>query len=87
MVNAAKNGEADKANYARDKWYKNADEIAEFLSSINKCWSRVKWKNMLYNHLEMTEKEVILRLQGNYKANINMFDSIENGGLYVLRNH
>lgn len=42
LVNAAKSGEVDKANVARDKWNKNADEIAEFLSSINKCWNRAK---------------------------------------------
>ena len=78
LVNAAKNGEVDKANTAIDKWYKNADEIAEFLSSVNRCWNKAKWKSMLYSHLEMTEKEAALRLQGNYTADINVFDSIEN---------
>lgn len=33
---------------------------------------------MLYSHLKMTEKEAVLRLQGNYTADIKMFDSIEN---------
>lgn len=77
LLNAAKNGETAKANAARDRWYKNADEIAEFLASINRFWSRAEWQNMLYSHLEMTEKEAALRLQGNYAADINMFDSIE----------
>ena len=77
LVNAAKNGEADKVNAARDRWYKNADEIAVFLSSINPCWNRSKWKSMLHGHLEMTEKEAILRLQGKYTAYIEIFDSIE----------
>lgn len=78
LVNAAKNGEIAKADTARDRWYKNADEIAEFLSSINRCWNKAKWKNMLYIHPEMTEKEAMLRLQGNYTADINVFDNIEN---------
>lgn len=81
LVNAAKNGEVDKANTAREKWYENADEIAEFLSSVNRCWDKTKWKNMLYSHLEMTEKEATLRLQGNYTADIDMFDQIENEAL------
>ncbi len=80
LVNAAKNGQADKVNLARKKWYKNADEIAEFLSSINPCWSESKWKDMLYSHLEMTEKEATLRLQGNYAADIQAFDEIESQG-------
>ena len=33
---------------------------------------------MIYSHLEMTEKEAILHLQGNYTADINVFDNIEN---------
>ena len=77
LVNAVKNGEADKADLARKRWYKNADEIAEFLSSINPCWSEAKWKDMLYGHLRMTEKEATLRLQGNYATDINVFDDIE----------
>lgn len=81
LVNAAKNGETEKANYARQKWYQNADEIASFLSSINSCWSRTKWKKMLYSHLEMTEKEATLRLQGNYAADIEVFNNIENEAL------
>lgn len=81
LVNAAKNAEADKANDARKKWYENADEIAGFLSSINSCWHEAKWKDMLYSHLKMTEKEATLRLQGNYAADIQVFDSIENEAL------
>lgn len=32
---------------------------------------------MLYSHLEMTEKEATLRLQGNYSADIRVFNDIE----------
>lgn len=78
LVNAAKRGEVNKANTARDRWYKNADEIAGFLSSVNRCWNKAAWKKMLYSHLEMTEKEATLRLQGNYTADIHVFDNIEN---------
>ena len=47
LVNAAKNREMEKANCAHKKWYKNADEIASFLSSVNQCWDETKWKDML----------------------------------------
>ncbi len=81
LVNAAKNGETEKVNSARKKWYKNADEIAHFLSSINQCWNETNWKRMLYSHLEMTEKEAVLRLHGNYALDIKTFDDIENEAL------
>ena len=66
LVNAAKSGQTAKANAARNSWYKNADEIAGFLSSVNRCWDKAKWKEMLYSHLEMTEKEASLRLKGGF---------------------
>lgn len=81
LVNAAKNGETDKVNDARVRWYKNADEIAAFLSSINRYWCKAQWQDMLYSHLEMTENEATLRLQGNYTADINVFDNIETEAL------
>ena len=81
LVNAAKKGEAQKADIARKEWYKNADEIAGFLHCINHCWSEEKWKDMMYSHLEMTEKEATLRLNGKYSADINIFDDIENEAL------
>lgn len=81
LINGAKNRDFEKANCARKKWYKNADEISSFLSSVNRCWNEGKWKTMLYSHLEMTEKEAMLRLQGNYAADIKVFNDIENEAL------
>lgn len=36
---------------------------------------------MLYSHLEMTEKEAVLRLQGKYLADMEIFESIEEEAL------
>lgn len=81
LVNAAKNGETAKANNARQKWYENADEIAEFLSCINPYWSKSNWTEMMYEHLKMTEREATLRLGGEYAKDIAIFDSIEEQAL------
>lgn len=85
LVNAAKNGDMEKVNCIRQKWYENADEIACFLSSINQCWNKAKWKEMLYSHLEMTEKEATLRLQGDYAADIQVFNQIEKEALKMAK--
>ncbi len=81
LVNAAKNKNIIKADEARKKWYENADEIACFLSKINPYWDQSRWKSKLYSHLEMTEKEAVLRLQGNDQADIKNFERIENEAL------
>lgn len=77
LVNSSKNNEKIKAENTRKKWYANADDIAEFLSDINPYWNRQQWENMLYSHLEMTEKEVALRLDKKYEEDIDNFDNIE----------
>ncbi len=77
LVGAAKNGETGRAGSLRGQWYRNADEIAAFLASVNRCWQESKWKDMLHSHLKMTEKEAELRLKGNYAADIQIFGSIE----------
>lgn len=81
LVNAAKNQQPEKAMEARSKWYKNAEDIAEFLAATNPCWNKAEWKHMLFKHLEMTEKEATLRLQGHYAEDIVVFDAIEEEAL------
>lgn len=81
LVNAAKKQESGNVEIARRKWYANADEIAKFLALINPYWDEAVWKNLLSNHLEMTEREAVLRLNGNYSEDIKNFDSIEQQAL------
>lgn len=81
LVNAAKNKDQKLADDLRKKWYENADQIAEFLASINRFWDEEMWRSMMYKHLDMTEKEVSLRLQGAYTPDIHMFGRIEQEAL------
>ncbi|MGN0468189.1 MAG: acetylglutamate kinase [Acutalibacteraceae bacterium] len=83
LVNSAKNNQKDKVLSARKKWYENAEAIAEFLARINPFWSVKKWTQMLNTHLELTEKEVLLRLAGKYQEDINNFNTIENSAMLM----
>lgn len=77
LVTAAKNKDDAKVGEDRRKWYANADEIARFLAGINPFWDESRWRSMLYDHLEMTEQEAVLRLAGRFPEDIRMFDRIE----------
>lgn len=83
LVNAAKSGNTDVVNEERKKWYANADEIAEFLSSINPYWSKNEWTLMLHDHLKMTEDEAVARLTGQYSKDVSLFDAIEDQALMM----
>lgn len=81
LVNAAKDGKTDLVESERKKWYANADEISDFLASINCFWSVKSWKAMLYDHLEMTEAEAVQRIEGHYENDISEFDKISTQAL------
>lgn len=67
----------------KKQWYANADQIAYFLGEINPYWSSQEWKKMLYEHLELTKKEVASLLSRNYAESINIFDTIEKQALMM----
>lgn len=81
LVNAAKAGDNAAADAARKKWYANADDISAFLGEINPYWSVETWRQLFYSHLQMTEKEATLRLEGNYAEDIKVYDMIEKEAL------
>lgn len=81
LVNESKKGNTEAANAARAEWYKNADNIAYFLSRINPYWSQQEWQNMLRMHLRLVEQEAVLRLTGQYAEDVALFDTVEQQAL------
>ncbi len=81
LVNAAKAGNQDLASKTERDWYDNADEIANFLGSINPYWSEDEWKRMLYKHLALTKDEAVNMLNKKYSEDISVYDEIEKQAL------
>lgn len=77
LIVPLKNNNQRLANELNDKWYKNADEMANFFSRINPYYSREKLRDMLYDHLELISDEVDARLKKDYRADINAFDKVQ----------
>ncbi len=59
------------------QWYENANQLALFLSDINPYWNYQMLQNALYYHLDMTKDEIIKRLNGQYAADVYLYDFIE----------
>jgi len=76
MVKFAKAGNKAQLEVEEKKWYVNADDIATFLSSANPNLSKKAVTDMLYDHLKVTKDEVVYRLNGNYKSDIQAYDLI-----------
>lgn len=77
VVDSAKtSNKADLEKYNK-LWYKNADQIAHFLSSLNPNYSEKDLKDMLHKHLQFVTDQVVARLNKDWKADIEAYDKGE----------
>nr|WP_240793368.1 acetylglutamate kinase [Psychrobacillus vulpis] len=81
LVTAAVKGDAKKAKEKEKEWYRNADDIAVFLSSINPYLSKEEVQKMFYTHLALTKNEAVSMIQKKYKESVQLFDQIEEQAL------
>ena len=79
LIVALKNNNQKLVKELTDKWYKNADDIAEAFSRVNPYYSKERLKDMLYDHLELITDEVTARLRKDYSADIETFDKVQQG--------
>lgn len=76
IIDAAKKGDDSRFKDANQKWDRNVEEIAGFLSSANPNWPRADVTDLLMQHLNLTRKEVVARLQQKHDEDIEAFDQI-----------
>jgi hypothetical protein len=77
VLQYAKAGDKPKLNGALAAWYANAHQIAAFLHSANTHnWSLSAMDTMMENHLALTTKEAVSRLQGNWAADVAAYDRV-----------
>lgn len=77
LVKAAKAGDQRAAADAEKRWYANADEIVQFMHSINPHWTKDIMRRMFYSHLALTKAEAVAILSKDYKAGVDWYDKIE----------
>lgn len=77
VVDAAKSNNKSDLDKYNTLWFKNADDIADFLSSANPNLSNSELKDMLHKHLEFVTNQAIARLNKNWNADIDAYDKGE----------
>jgi hypothetical protein len=74
---AAKAGDSGKLDIASKAWYKNADDIAMFLSDANpQNWPVKEMKMHMKDHLDLTLAEAVARLQMKWSDDIIAYDKV-----------
>ncbi|EWG09593.1 glycosyl transferase [Cytobacillus firmus] len=74
IVEAAKSGQGAKVNQLNKKWYRNADDIAAFLSGANPSLKDEDVKKLLYKHLELVTNDLTASLVKDWEARIVSID-------------
>lgn len=85
LIVALKNNNQKEAMELNQKWYQNADDMAEAFSTINPFYPKEEIRKMLYEHLRLTTDEVNARLKGDYVADINAYDMVQKEILRMSR--
>lgn len=77
LITAMRDRQMAMANELNRQWYINADKMADAFSNINPYYNREDIRKMLYDHLDLTKQEVSARLAGDYPADIEAFNEVE----------
>jgi hypothetical protein len=83
LLAAAKSGEDAAVEAASGAWYRNGDQVADFLAGANPdAWPKDVLRGMMRTHLDDTLAEATLRMQGDHAAEVRVYDKIH---AHILR--
>ena len=77
LLAAAKGGDAAAVEEASGAWYRNGDQVADFLAAANPdAWPQDVLRSMMRSHLDDTLAEATHRLKGEHAAEVRVYDRI-----------
>jgi hypothetical protein len=75
IVTAAKKGDDNAVAESTKAWYRNGNQIANFLSAAG-VGPKSDLRAMMKGHLDTTLDEAVARLSGDYEAEIKAYDEV-----------
>lgn len=77
LIAAAKSGDTTAVRAVSAQWYANGDSIADFLSGANpRNWPAATMRSAMRMHLDLTLKEAVARLHGDWAGDIAAYDEV-----------
>lgn len=74
VVHAAASGDPNVVAVQQQRWSQNGHDIAALLSSANPNLPKPLLEQMLQKHLDLTTKEAVSRLHGDWASDIAAYD-------------
>jgi hypothetical protein len=77
LLAAAKGGDQAAVERHSDAWYRNANQIGDFLNDANpRHWHRGEMRSMMREHLDLTLAEAVAHLERDHRTDIRTYDRI-----------
>ena len=77
LLGAAKAGDQAAVERHSSAWYRNGNEIADFLNKANPDhWPRREMRSMMREHLDLTLTEAVAHLERDHRTDIRTYDRI-----------
>lgn len=76
LLQAIKAGNQQEADRLLVNWYKNADEISDFMASVNPYWSKEQLQNLFYQDLQLTLSQAQSLMAKDYIKSVEIFDQL-----------
>jgi hypothetical protein len=77
LLGAAKAGDQAAVERHSRVWYRNGNQIADFLHEANpRHWARAEMRTMMRDHLDLTLAEAVAHLTQDHRADIRAYDRI-----------
>ncbi len=77
VIAAVKSGNSADFEKYNKEWYRNADDIAAFLSKANPNWPMKTAQDLMYGHLQLLTNNVLARHKKDWEADIATFEQYE----------
>jgi len=77
LVNAYKSNDQADIDASTVQWYQIANELSDFLASVNKYWDANQLKSLFDEYIQLKIREIIAFLNEDYELESKIFTEIE----------
>lgn len=76
LIQALKQDDRERVDFYMTGLYRNGDELADFLGSLNPFWSEIQWQTLLYSYINMSINKATAILSEDHERALDIFDRL-----------
>ena len=76
LVQAMKQDDRNRVDFYTAQLYRNGDELADFLVSLNPFWNELQWQTLLHGYINMSINEAVSIFAQDHERSLDIFDRL-----------